>query len=79
MNVGALAFHVQNWELILVDSSFDQYEVSFIHLDNFWLNVNFIWYDYSSFFLGTICLEIFFPAFYIEVISVFVTDVEFLM
>jgi hypothetical protein len=38
MNVGALYLeHVQNWELFLVDLSFDEYEVSFIILfDNFW-------------------------------------------
>jgi hypothetical protein len=37
MNVDALAFaDVQNWELILVNFSFDQYEVSFlIFFDNF--------------------------------------------
>jgi hypothetical protein len=45
---------VQNREF-LVDSSFDEYEVSFlIFFDNFWLKVDFIrYYDgYSSFLLG---------------------------
>ena len=31
-----------------------------------------------AFFLGTICLENYFPAFYSEVVSVFVTEVHFL-
>jgi hypothetical protein len=46
MNVGTLSIwglDVQNWDFLLVDFSFDEYEVSFpITLDNFWFNVYFI-------------------------------------
>ena len=35
----------QNWEFILVDFSFDRYEVSFlVFFDNFWLKIDFIQY-----------------------------------
>jgi hypothetical protein len=66
---------------MLVDFSFDEYEMSFLNFfDNFWLKINFIqyWNGYSSLFLGTICLEKNFPALYSVVVSVFVTEVGFL-
>ena len=55
------------------------YVSSFIFFDNFRLKVNFIHYlnGYSSFFLGTICLENCFAAFYSEVVFVFHTEVRF--
>jgi hypothetical protein len=59
-------------EFILEDFTFDEYEVPlFVSFDNFGLEVDFIQYlnGYSSLFLQTICLEIFFPAFYSEVLS----------
>ena len=58
---------IQNWEFILVDFNFDEYEVSLlVFFDNFDLEVNFIRYynGYSSLGLQTICLENFFPAFH---------------
>ena len=78
MTVAALAFRHRCSELriSLVDFSFDDYEVSFlISLDNFLLKVYFIGYmdDISSLFLGTICLEDLFPAFYSELGSVTLT------
>jgi hypothetical protein len=72
---------VQNLEFFLVDFFFDEYEVSFlIFFDNFRLKVAFIQYDndYYSLFLGTICLENCFPAFYTEVMFLFTTEVHFL-
>ena len=60
--------------------SFAEYEVSFlIFFDNFRLKVYCILYKngYASLFLGTTCLENCFPAFYSEIVSVFVTDVGF--
>ena len=46
MNVGAFEFaalDVQNWEFILVDFTFDNYEVPFlVFFDNFGLELNFI-------------------------------------
>jgi len=59
---------------MLIDFSVGEYQVSFlIFFDNFWLTVDFIPYKngYSSLFLGTICLENCFPAFYSEEVSVF--------
>ena len=53
-------------ELILVDFTFDVYEVPLlVFFDIFGLDVNFIPYKkgYSSFFLQTICLENCFSAF----------------
>jgi hypothetical protein len=46
MNVAALAFvDFQNWEFILVDFTFDEYEVLLlVFFDNFVLEVNFIRY-----------------------------------
>jgi hypothetical protein len=48
--------------------------LSLSFFENFKLKVDFIRYQngYSSLFLGTICLEICFPAFYSKVVSVFV-------
>ena len=59
----------------MVDFTFDEYEVPLlVFFDIFGLQVNFIryWNGYSSLFLRTICLEICFPAFYSEEVSVFV-------
>jgi hypothetical protein len=48
MNVGTLgiwSIGVQNWEFLLVDFSFNEYEVSFLILfGNFWLRIDFIQY-----------------------------------
>ena len=48
MNVAALAFwsiDIQNWEFLLEDFTFDEYEVSLlVFFDNFGLEVDFIWY-----------------------------------
>jgi hypothetical protein len=68
-------------EFILLDFNFEEYEVSlFVCFENFSLKVDFIQYCnvYSSLFLGIICLEKCFPAFYSEVVSVFVTEVGLL-
>jgi hypothetical protein len=76
-----LGIDVQDWDFLLVDFSFDEYEVSFpISFGNFWLKAYFIryWNDNSSLFFGTIFLENFFPAFYSEVVSVFISEVCFL-
>ena len=46
MNVAVLAlFNIQNWEFLLEDFNFDEYEVSLlVFFDNFGLEVDFIWY-----------------------------------
>ena len=48
MNVAApciWSIDIQNWEFILVDFTFDEYEVSLpVFFDNFRLEVNFIRY-----------------------------------
>ena len=84
MDVGALAFGAQMfrieslfWQIFLL-TSMKCPSLSFF--DNFWLKVNFIPYqsDYYSLLLWIICLENCFPAFYSEVVSVFVTEVGFL-
>ena len=73
--------HIQNWEFLLEDFTFDEYEVSLhIFFDNFGLEVDFIqyWNGYSSLFLQTICLEDCFLAFHSEVVSVFFPEMGFL-
>ena len=40
-----LSIYIQNWEFLLVDFSFDEYEVSFrVFYDDFRLKVDFILY-----------------------------------
>jgi hypothetical protein len=76
-----LSIDVQNKEFILVDFTFDDYEVPvLVFFDNFGLKINFIQYKngYSSLFLGTVCLEYCFLAICSEVMSVFVPEVGFL-
>ena len=76
MNGVALALETQifrtessSWKIF----TFDEYEVPLlVFFDNFALEVDFIQQNgYSSLFLETICLEICFPAFHYEVVSVF--------
>jgi hypothetical protein len=67
-----LSIDVQNWEFILVNFSFHEYEVSLlIFFDKLILNVAFIWHSnsYSTFFLATICLENFFHPFTVRCLS----------
>jgi hypothetical protein len=67
-----------SWQIF----SFDKCEVYFpIFSDNFCLKIDFIQYKsgYSSLFLGSICLENCFPTIYSEVVSIFVTEMRFLL
>ena len=72
---------VQNWDFILENYLFEEYEVYFPNtFDNFWLKVYFIGYSifYPYLFLELIYLEMFSAAIFSVVVSVFVMEVCFL-
>jgi hypothetical protein len=76
-----LEHDIQNWEFILEDFNFGEYEVPcLVFSDKFGLEVYFIRYlnGHLSLFLETIWLENCFPVFYSEVLFVFVPEVSFL-
>jgi hypothetical protein len=65
----------------LEDFTFDEYEVPLlVFFNEFGLEDDFIRYynGYSSLFIQIICLEICFPAFHSEVVSVFFPEMGFL-
>ena len=76
-----LEHHIQNWEFLLEDFIFDEYEVPLlVSFDYFQLEVDLLDIRMATpaFFLHTIWLENCFPAFYFEVVFVFFPEVNLL-
>jgi hypothetical protein len=72
--------YVYNY-IFLMDCFVYQYEVTFfVSFDWFWLEVCFIWYEYSYplFLLDSIYLEYLFPSLYFKLGFVFASEIHFL-